>query len=85
MNHPKKEQTFVIIKPDGIQRSVVGEITKRFERTGFKLVHMEMKMLEEDKLWKHYAKDDAWFQKKGNGIVLTAITLLPEIISVLKD
>ena len=33
-NHPKQEQTFVIIKPDGVQRSLIGEIIKRFERVG---------------------------------------------------
>ena len=32
----KKERTFVIIKPDGVQRSLVGEIIQRFEREGLK-------------------------------------------------
>ena len=34
MNHPKHERTLVIIKPDGIQRSLVGEIVKRYEQIG---------------------------------------------------
>lgn len=68
-SHPKLERTFVIIKPDGVQRSLIGEIIKRFERTGLKLAHLSMTKLDEKKLWEHYGKDDAWFLKKGTGIV----------------
>lgn len=64
-NHPKQERSFVILKPDTIQRSLVGEIVSRFERAGLKLVHMEMRVLDADTLWKHYNKDDEWFEKKG--------------------
>ncbi|MBY0110798.1 nucleoside-diphosphate kinase [Patescibacteria group bacterium] len=66
--HPKNERSFVIIKPDGVQRGLVGDIVKRFERTGLKLVYMRLAMLDETKLWTHYGKDDAWFEKKGQGI-----------------
>lgn len=61
----QKERTFVIIKPDGIQRSLVGEIIKRFERTGLKLVALKMFIADQDRLWKHYQKDDAWYASKG--------------------
>lgn len=37
-----KERTFIMIKPDGVQRGLVGEIIKRFEAKGFKLVAMKM-------------------------------------------
>ncbi len=67
--HPKKERTFVMIKPDGVQRGLVGEIVRRFERTGLKLVCMKLTMLDEKKLWEHYGKDDEWFNKKGANIV----------------
>lgn len=66
--HPKKERTFVIIKPDGVQRSLIGEITKRYERTGLKLVGLKFGVPDEKKLWEHYNKDDAWFLKKGTKI-----------------
>lgn len=66
--HPKKERTFVIIKPDGVQRALMGEIIERFERTGLKLVGMKFGMAEEKKFWEHYNKDDAWFLKKGTKI-----------------
>lgn len=67
--HPKKERTFVMLKPDAIQRGLVGEIVGRFERAGLKIVHMKMLVLPEETLWDHYAKDDAWFLKKGTKIM----------------
>jgi nucleoside-diphosphate kinase len=66
--HPKKERTFVILKPDAVQRSLVGEIIKRFERIGLKIVAMKMSQASEDNLWKHYNKDDAWYERKGQAI-----------------
>ncbi|RJQ33165.1 nucleoside-diphosphate kinase [Candidatus Parcubacteria bacterium] len=68
MPHPKDERTFVIIKPDGVQRALVGEIIKRYERTGLKLVGVKFGVAEEKKFWDHYNKDDAWFLKKGTKI-----------------
>ena len=68
-SHPKKERTFVIIKPDGVQRSLMGEIISRYERTGLKLIGLKFGLAEEAKFWSHYNKDDAWFLKKGTKIV----------------
>lgn len=68
-SHPKKERTFVILKPDAVQRGLVGEIIKRFERIGLKIVGMKMHMADEKKLWDHYSKDDAWYLKKGERIL----------------
>ena len=68
-NHPKKEQTFVIIKPDGVQRGLVGEITKRFENVGLKIVAFKMLLANEDQCWEHYKKDDKWFLEKGTRII----------------
>jgi nucleoside-diphosphate kinase len=67
--HPKKERTFVILKPDSIQRGLIGEIIARFERAGLKVAGMKFGMLDKDKIWKHYGKDDAWFLKKGTKIL----------------
>lgn len=38
----ERERTFIMIKPDGVQRGLVGEIIQRFERKGFKLVAMKL-------------------------------------------
>jgi len=65
MDHPKKERTFVILKPDAVQRGLVGEIIKRIENTGLKLVALKMVIATEAQLWEHYKKDDAWFTSKG--------------------
>ncbi len=66
---PHQERTFVMFKPDTVQRSLIGEIIKRFEATGLKCTAMKMFMADEERLFKHYNKDEAWFMKKGTGIV----------------
>lgn len=67
--HPKKERSLVIIKPDGIQRSLMGEIIQRIERTGLKFVALKFLIPKEEQCWSHYNKDDEWFLKKGNRII----------------
>jgi nucleoside-diphosphate kinase len=66
---PHQERTFVILKPDTVQRSLMGEVVRRFERTGLKCTAMKMFMADEARLLQHYNKDDEWFLKKGNRIV----------------
>ena len=67
--HPHQERTFVILKPDTVQRSLIGEVIKRFERTGLKCTAMKMFTADETRLLAHYNKDDAWFLKKGQRTV----------------
>ena len=57
------------MKPDAVQRSLVGEIVGRFERVGLKIVAMKMVMATEEQLITHYNKTDEWYEKKGKGIV----------------
>lgn len=64
-----KERTLVIIKPDGIQRGLVGEIISRFERTGLKFTAFKFLVATEAQCLTHYNKDEAWFLKKGNRII----------------
>merc|ERR1711983_40262 len=49
------ERTFIMGKPDGVQRGLVGEIIKRFEQKGFKLVALKMVQPGEEHLKEHYA------------------------------
>ena len=65
MQHPKKEQTLVIIKPDALQRSLVGEIIGRFERIGLKLVAMKMVLPDEAFVEAHYTLDSEWRRVTG--------------------
>lgn len=46
----KVERTFIAIKPDGVQRGIVGDIIKRFEAKGFKLVGMKMMSVSRGRL-----------------------------------
>ncbi|XP_043439977.1 nucleoside diphosphate kinase A isoform X1 [Prionailurus bengalensis] len=57
------ERTFIAIKPDGVQRGLVGEIIKRFEQKGFRLVAMKLIQASEDLLKEHYIdlKDRPFF------------------------
>ncbi|XP_072549763.1 nucleoside diphosphate kinase 3 isoform X1 [Salminus brasiliensis] len=48
------ERTFIAVKPDGVQRKLVGEIIRRFERKGFKLVGMKLLQASEEQLMEHY-------------------------------
>ncbi|KAM9843019.1 nucleoside diphosphate kinase 3 [Aulostomus maculatus] len=48
------ERTFIAVKPDGVQRRLVGEVVRRFERRGFKLVGLKLVQASEDLLQQHY-------------------------------
>jgi nucleoside-diphosphate kinase len=63
----KRERTLVIIKPDGIQRSLIGEILSRYERTGLKLVAAKMMIPGEEFAVKHYYEvgGDEWLENVG--------------------
>ncbi|MBN2853986.1 nucleoside-diphosphate kinase [Patescibacteria group bacterium] len=65
MTNVKRERTLVILKPDAVQRGLIGEVINRIEKTGLKLVALKIMMATEDQLWAHYNKDDEWFLKKG--------------------
>merc|ERR1712168_804875 len=54
-NTMNTERTFIAVKPDGVQRGLVGEIIKRFEQKGFKLVAMKMTTASKAHLEEHYA------------------------------
>ena len=58
--HYKHERTMVIIKPDGIQRSLMGEIIKRYEQVGLKLVGVKMMIPTAEQIEKHYTLDPEW-------------------------
>ncbi|MEM3154865.1 MAG: nucleoside-diphosphate kinase [Candidatus Woesearchaeota archaeon] len=59
------ERTLVLLKPDAVQRALVGEILSRFERTGFKIVGLKMCYASKDVAGKHYADDEAWLTSVG--------------------
>jgi nucleoside-diphosphate kinase len=60
-----KERTLVLIKPDGIQRTLVGEIIKRYEKTGLKLVALKMFVPTSEQVEQHYTLDPNWRRVTG--------------------
>ena len=50
------EKTFVMIKPDGVQRGLIGEIISRIERKGLKIVAMKMLHISQELAQRHYAE-----------------------------
>jgi len=71
--HPKKERTLVIIKPDGVQRSLIGEITQRFERVGLKLVAIKMGIPTVEMVEQHYTLDPNWRRITGEKRIKSAL------------
>lgn len=63
--HPKTERTLVIVKPDGVQRSLVGEVIRRYENVGLKLVGMKMLVPDGKKVEEHYTLDPEWRRVTG--------------------
>ena len=66
---PHQERSLVLLKPDAVQRSLIGEVVGRFERVGLKVPAMKMVMATEEQLITHYNKTDEWYERKGKGIV----------------
>ncbi|MDP3996183.1 MAG: nucleoside-diphosphate kinase [bacterium] len=64
-NHPKIERTLVVIKPDGVQRTLVGEIIGRFERMGLKIVGLKMMVPTSEHVEAHYSLDPGWKEAVG--------------------
>jgi len=65
MAHHKEERTLVIIKPDAIQRVLVGEIIGRYERIGLKIVAMKMFVPTGEMIEQHYTLDPEWRRVTG--------------------
>lgn len=61
----KNERTLVIIKPDGVQRGLIGEIIGRYERAGLKIVALKMQTITPGQVESHYTLDPEWMQKTG--------------------
>ena len=65
MQQPKEEKTFVLIKPDGVRKGLIGEIINRFERRDLKVVALEMHQPTKSEMDNHYPKDEKWLNRIG--------------------
>lgn len=61
----KKERTLVLLKPDAVQRSLVGEIISRFERVGLKIVALKFIAPDEKRAYSHYVKNEEEIKALG--------------------
>src|SRR3989344_5930419 len=88
------EKTLVIIKHDEIQRSLIGEIIKRIERTGLKIAALKMFVPDRNKAGDHYNKNDGWceivgqktienLKKQGKGAEKTALEYGRDVLTAL--
>ena len=57
MQH-KEERTFIAIKPDGVQRGLVGEVIKRFELKGYKVIGLKLLQVTDEQAKAHYAEHE---------------------------
>lgn len=64
-SHPKYERSLVVIKPDGVQRALIGEIINRFEKVGLKLIGIKMFVPDNEFVKTHYTLEDNWIIKTG--------------------
>lgn len=65
MQDIRNERTLVFLKPDGVQRALVGEVVGRFERAGLKLIGMKMVRPDRALLNKHYPRDENFLRTIG--------------------
>jgi nucleoside-diphosphate kinase len=61
----EKERTFLMMKPDGVVRGLTGEVLKRIERVGLKIVALKMFWATREDIDEHYPKDDDWLKRIG--------------------
>ncbi len=69
--NPKSERTYVMIKPDGVKKGLIGEIIKRFEQRDLKVVALELFQPTFEQIDDHYPKDAAWIRRLGEKTLAT--------------
>jgi len=62
----QKEKTLVLLKPDAVQRNLIGEIIGRFERVGLKIIAMKFVVPTKEQAFKHYVKNEEEIVALGN-------------------
>jgi len=65
LKSPKEEKTFVLIKPDGVRKGLLGEIVKRIEQRDMKVVALEMFHASRREMDSHYPKEEKWIRRLG--------------------
>lgn len=71
MKHPKEERTYVMIKPDGVRKGLIGEVIKRIEQRDLKIVAIEMASPLLEQMDNHYPKNEEWITRLGTKTMKT--------------
>lgn len=71
MTKLKEERTYVMIKPDGVRKGLVGEIIQRFEQRDLKIVALEMFQPTKDQIHNHYPQNQEWITRLGEKTLAT--------------
>ena len=64
--NPAIERTFFMVKPDGVERGLIGEVVTRLEKRGLKIIAMKMVKPTFEHIDKHYPSDEAWISRLGD-------------------
>lgn len=67
----RQEKTFVMVKPDGVVKGLTGEIIRRIEQRGLKIVALKMFQPTRDQIDNHYPKDPVWVNRLGEKSKMT--------------
>lgn len=65
MAHPSEEKTVVLIKPDGVKRGLIGEVIKRMEMRGLKVIALKMIVASREHAAAHYPNTEPWLRGIG--------------------
>jgi len=71
MKNLKEEKTFLMIKPDGVQKGLIGEIMRRVEQRDLKIVAVEMFEPTKEQIDGHYPSDEVWIRRLGQKSLAT--------------
>ena len=71
MKNPKEEVTYVMLKPDGVRKGLIGEVIKRFEQRDLKIVALEITKPDFDQVDNHYPKNEEWITRLGHKTLST--------------
>lgn len=81
------ERTFVILKPDALQRAIIGEIVSRFEKVGLKIVAAKMAYPDKDHYYHHYENIGKMVSRRGQNafdVTLDFMQTGPVIVMILE-
>jgi len=67
----KEEKTYLMIKPDGVRKGLIGEVIKRIEQRDMKIVALEMFQPTVEQIDSHYSKDEKWISRLGDKSLAT--------------